>query len=203
MPIGPIPAATATAAPPLDPPEVRSALQALRVRPKSGASVRALWPYSGVVVLPNRIAPADFMRAAATASSLGTLFSYRREPKVVRTPAVLTRSLAAKGMPCSTPSGLPSITACSASIAAASACSPAIVMKQFKTGCSFSARSNTALVSSTGETSFAAIRACRSEAGRRVRSSLIAATLAPPDCASAPSGRKSRVGPCRNGSPGW
>ena len=74
-PIGPMPAATATAAPPLEPAEVRSALQALRVRPNSGESVSALWPNSGVVVLPNRMAPACFIRAAQTASSLGTLSS--------------------------------------------------------------------------------------------------------------------------------
>ena len=95
MPIGPMPAATATAAPPLEPAEVRSALQALRVRPNKGASVSALWPNSGVVVLPNRMAPACFTRAVATASSFGTLFSCSSEPKVVRTPAVFTRSLAA------------------------------------------------------------------------------------------------------------
>ncbi len=75
MPIGPMPAATATAAPPLEPPDVRSALQALRVRPNNGASVSALWPNSGVVVLPNRIAPAVFKRAAQTASSMGTFSS--------------------------------------------------------------------------------------------------------------------------------
>ena len=134
MPIGPMPAATATAAPPLEPPDVRSALQALRVRPNSGASVSALWPNSGVVVLPNRMAPACFMRAAQTASSLGTLSSWCSEPKVVRTPAVFTRSLAAKGMPCSRPSGLPCMTASSACFAAARAWSAAMVMKQFNTG---------------------------------------------------------------------
>src|SRR5262245_20712640 len=36
---GPTPAAMATAAPPDEPPQVRSALQTLRVRPNSGASV--------------------------------------------------------------------------------------------------------------------------------------------------------------------
>src|SRR5579862_1513704 len=70
---GPIPLATATAAPPLEPPLVRAALQALRVRPNSGESVRHLLPNSGVVVLPIRIAPASRSRAAATASSVGTL----------------------------------------------------------------------------------------------------------------------------------
>ena len=38
-PIGQTPAASATAAPPDEPPLVRSAAQALRVRPNSGASV--------------------------------------------------------------------------------------------------------------------------------------------------------------------
>src|SRR5262252_10035738 len=38
--IGTRPAATATAEPPLDPPELRSARQALHVHPNSGASVR-------------------------------------------------------------------------------------------------------------------------------------------------------------------
>ena len=36
---------------------------------------QALWPNSGVVVLPNRMAPACFIRAVATASSSGTLSS--------------------------------------------------------------------------------------------------------------------------------
>src|SRR3954465_3841384 len=80
------PLATAQAAPPLDPAHDRSALHALRVLPKSGPSVNALWPYSGVVVLPTRIAPAALSRAIATASVCGTLSSRMREPNVVRTP---------------------------------------------------------------------------------------------------------------------
>src|SRR5436305_5730715 len=59
MPIGPSPAATAAAAPPDDPPDVRDRSQGLAARPNSGASVKHLWPNSGVVVLPTRIAPAD------------------------------------------------------------------------------------------------------------------------------------------------
>src|SRR3954464_2206594 len=70
---GAIPLATATAAPPLEPPEERQASQALRVRPNRGESVRHLLPNSGVVVLPIRIAPAPRSRATATASSVGTL----------------------------------------------------------------------------------------------------------------------------------
>ena len=42
---------------PLEPPLERALLQALRVRPNSGESVRHLVPNSGVVVLPTRMAP--------------------------------------------------------------------------------------------------------------------------------------------------
>ncbi len=70
---GAMPLATATAAPPLEPPEERSALHALRVRPNSGELVRHLLPNSGVVVLPIRMAPSARSRATATASSVGTL----------------------------------------------------------------------------------------------------------------------------------
>ena len=63
----------ATAAPPLEPPQVRAALQALRVRPNSGESVRHLEPNSGVVVLPIRMAPCARRRATETASCAGTL----------------------------------------------------------------------------------------------------------------------------------
>ena len=54
------------------------------------------------------------------------------------------------------PSASPFITSSSAFLAAAIACSGTSVMKQFSTGCSFSARASTAFISSTGETSFAA-----------------------------------------------
>src|SRR6185437_14397770 len=97
-----------------DPPQVRDRSQGLAVRPKSGASVKHLWPISGVVVLPTRIAPAAFSRATATESAVGTLSANTHEPKVVRTPLVLTRSLTANGTPCSGPSRSPRIAAASA-----------------------------------------------------------------------------------------
>ncbi len=46
--------------------------QGLRVIPKSGLSVTALWPNSGVVVLPMMMAPTPFRRSTLTASSSGT-----------------------------------------------------------------------------------------------------------------------------------
>ena len=69
---GPSPAATAAPAPPLDPPGVMSRFHGFLVAPKSGLSVVPLWPNSGVLVLPIRMAPAPLRRSTATASSSGT-----------------------------------------------------------------------------------------------------------------------------------
>src|SRR5918998_6068190 len=59
---GPRPAATAAAAPPLEPPGVFWRFHGLRVAPKTRLSVSGLQPNSGVLVLPSRIAPAARMR---------------------------------------------------------------------------------------------------------------------------------------------
>src|SRR6478609_9968640 len=88
--IGTRPAATATADPPLEPPELRSARQALRVRPNNGACVRHCWPNSGVVVLPTTMAPACFNLATTVASLSGTCSLKISEPHVVRRPSVGT-----------------------------------------------------------------------------------------------------------------
>src|SRR5438477_10448391 len=92
-PIGASPAATAAAAPPDDPPDVRDKSHGLAVRPNSGASVKHLWPNSGVAVLPTSTAPAALSRATAGESADGTLSVSAKEPKLVRTPFVLIRSL--------------------------------------------------------------------------------------------------------------
>src|SRR2546421_10108087 len=90
----PIPSAAATAAPPLDPPEVRCAFHGLRVIPVSGESQTAFQPNSGVVVLPRRTAPASRKRPTAGASSLqGWLASVLREPRNVGQPLVRMISL--------------------------------------------------------------------------------------------------------------
>ena len=69
---GACPVTTAAAAPPEEPPAVRVRSHGLRVTPKSGLSDSGLWPNSGVVVLPTRIAPASRRRRTGTASSPGT-----------------------------------------------------------------------------------------------------------------------------------
>jgi hypothetical protein len=96
---GPRPVAAATAAPPLEPPGVSAEFHGLRVMPKSGLSVTPLCPNSGVVVLPRMIAPAPLSRSTATASSSGMCSAKRREPPVVRTRRVKTRSFTDTGTP--------------------------------------------------------------------------------------------------------
>ena len=55
---GTMPAATAAAAPPLEPPALRPSAQGLRVGPVSSGSVDALMPNSGVAVRPRMRSPA-------------------------------------------------------------------------------------------------------------------------------------------------
>ncbi len=124
---GPSPAATAAAAPPLEPPAIRSRCHGLRVCPKIRLSVTPLHPNSGVFVLPTTTAPARRARSTTIASSSGTWCSKIRDPIVVRIPAVAVRSLKEIGRPCSTPAPSPRSTAASAAVASARARSAATV----------------------------------------------------------------------------
>ena len=92
-------AASATAAPPLLPPQVRVGLYGLRVAPKTRLNVCDPAPNSGVFVLPTAMAPAARMRSTIRSSLSGTLSANRVEPNVVRMPRVETRSLCAVGNP--------------------------------------------------------------------------------------------------------
>src|SRR6185437_12465268 len=60
---GPRPVASATAPPPVEPPEVSAGFHGLRVAPKTALKVLAPAPNSGVLVLPTTIAPAALSRA--------------------------------------------------------------------------------------------------------------------------------------------
>src|SRR5689334_22895963 len=85
--IGPIPAAAAAAAPPLEPPGLCAKLQGLRVTPVKGLSVTILAAKSGVVVLPKRIAPTSRRRAATGLSkSVACHGRAAAEPKRVGIP---------------------------------------------------------------------------------------------------------------------
>ena len=66
------PAATAAAAPPLDPPGVRVVSHGLRHGPFSSDSVTAVIPSSGVFVFPITTKPASFSRRTTAASKPGT-----------------------------------------------------------------------------------------------------------------------------------
>lgn len=69
---GTMPAATATAEPPDDPPEVSAGSKGLRVGPRNRLVQTAPKPNSGVLVLPRMIAPARRSRATTRSSSAGT-----------------------------------------------------------------------------------------------------------------------------------
>ena len=69
---GDMPAATATAAPPLDPPGVRAVFHGFRQAPFSSDSVTAVMPSSGVFVLPRTTKPASFSRRTTATSKSGT-----------------------------------------------------------------------------------------------------------------------------------
>jgi len=67
-----MPVASATAAPPLEPPHVSARFQGLRVAPNTALNVLPPAPNSGVLVLPTTMAPEAFNRATVSASSAGT-----------------------------------------------------------------------------------------------------------------------------------
>src|SRR5262249_38246557 len=69
---GTIPHASATAAPPLLPPQVFVRSNGVRVTPNTALNVCEPAPNSGVLVLPMTIAPADFRRSTNRVSSAGT-----------------------------------------------------------------------------------------------------------------------------------
>ncbi|PQM46945.1 hypothetical protein C1Y40_02865 [Mycobacterium talmoniae] len=67
---GTIPTATATAAPPLDPPGVRSGAHGLRVAPQASGCVVGRLPNSGVLVRPAMTSPAALNRATNVVSAV-------------------------------------------------------------------------------------------------------------------------------------
>jgi hypothetical protein len=85
--------ASATAAPPLLPPALTEASQALGVGPNSGLKVCDPSPNSGMLVLPTTMQPAAFMRATYTLSTAGRAFFSSGEPKVVAKPGGVARVL--------------------------------------------------------------------------------------------------------------
>src|SRR4029453_9709440 len=77
--IGASPAATAAAAPPLDPPGVRERSHGFRHTPLSTDSVTAVVPNSGVLVLPRITNPAARNRRTTAMSCSGTWLANARQ----------------------------------------------------------------------------------------------------------------------------
>ncbi len=99
---GAMPAATATADPPLEPPGMRSVAQGLRAGPKAEFSFDDPMANSSQFVLPTITAPAAAASVATVVASYGgTKCSRIFDEAVVRTPRVQRLSFSATGTPAS------------------------------------------------------------------------------------------------------
>jgi hypothetical protein len=96
---GTSPAATAAAAPPEDPPGVRSRSQGLRVGPNMRASLTGKMPYSGSVVVPTITKPASRRRRVMLWSYGATCSAISSQPYVSRSPLTGLLFLIAIGTP--------------------------------------------------------------------------------------------------------
>ena len=159
-----MPAATATAAPPLEPPGVRAGSHGLRAGPVTRFSVVPLWPCSGVLVLPTMMPPAARTRSVHMALD-AAIPSSTSEPCDNLKPSTASRSLIGTGMPCRGPRSRPSMTTCSASRAAVMAWSAMTVTNPPSDPSSRSMRSSVNCISSTGDSRRVPIRSRRTCAG--------------------------------------
>jgi hypothetical protein len=134
-----MPAATAAALPPLDPPGLRCGFHGLRVAPHVFDSVKPQIASSGKFDLPTITAPAARIRATiAESAAAGT--SQAPVPSMVTSPSRLaSSSLSAMGTPCSGPSS-PRAMRSSAAAASATARSAKTVRNAFSRGSSSSIR---------------------------------------------------------------
>src|SRR5690348_3653844 len=98
---GVMPAATATADPPLVPPGILVGSQGFIVGPNADVSVDEPIANSSQFALPTMTAPAASSRCTTVASYGGTKCSRMRDDAVVRTPFVQMLSLMATGTPAS------------------------------------------------------------------------------------------------------
>src|SRR4051812_10668158 len=101
MAIEAMPAETATADPPPEPPGIRSGAHGFLAGRKAEFSVDDPIANSSQLVLPTTMAPAASSRATAVASYGGTNDSRIRDDAVVLTPRVQRLSLSAMGTPAS------------------------------------------------------------------------------------------------------
>ena len=167
-----MPAATAAADPPLDPPGMRPRSQGLRVILKPEFSVEEPIANSSMLSLPTITAPSALSRATTVASYGGTNPARILEPQVVGTPAVHSTSLSATGIPVSGRQ-LPDAIARSAASACRSASSAVTARKASTRGSTAAMRSSTDRVSSREPISRLARRRCASSMLRSCRSTVV------------------------------
>src|SRR3954463_10712871 len=96
---GALPAATAAAEPPLEPPGTRSRSHGLRTGPKPEFSFDEPMANSSMLVLPSTGAPASTNRCTAVAVYGGLYPARMRDPAVLGTPSTQKRSFTARGTP--------------------------------------------------------------------------------------------------------
>jgi len=170
---GVIPDAIAAELPPEEPPGVRARFHGLRLAPKSRFRVKAVWPNSGVLVLPTTIAPAALSRAIWTESSCARLSLNGAEPKVVVIPATSSRSLTPSGSPASGPVSAPRTSFSSSIRASAIASSKRVAQKALSCGFSASIRAIVVAINSLGLSSRRRIIARSSNAGIQCKSVIV------------------------------
>ncbi len=172
---GTIPAASAHAAPPLDPPALRVGSTGLRVVPKTVLNVWLPAANSGTFVFPIGTAPARRIRSTTRSSCVGTLSRSSGEPYVVSHPATSWVSLNAHGSPCSGPRSSYGVR--SASLAPSRARSSSRETIAFSWGLRSAIRSRCRSISSEQEISRLAIAATISRAVESTVRSLIGPTF--------------------------
>jgi hypothetical protein len=148
---GVMPAASAAADPPLDPPGSNPTFHGLRVMPHIRLAVQNVISNSGVSVRAWKIAPAARSRSTIGSSRSATLSCINSDPFVARLPAIAASSLIATGSP-SSGRASPRAYRFSAARAAARASSTYRSPSAFTTGCATSIRSRIASRYSLGET---------------------------------------------------
>jgi hypothetical protein len=94
-----MPAATAAAAPPDEPPGVRPRSHGFRTAPKRRGSDTGRIPNSGMFVLPTMTKPAAFSRRTTNESWVGLYPPKSSEPMARGIPATAAPSLTAMGTP--------------------------------------------------------------------------------------------------------
>jgi hypothetical protein len=125
---GSIPDATAAAAPPDDPPGVRSVSQGLRTGPKRRGSDTGRIPNSGMLVLPTITNPASRSRRTRKASWPGTKSPKMSDPIVYGIPATGAVSFTAIGTPANGRGSSALMASAAASAPSASTCANALMV---------------------------------------------------------------------------